>query len=153
MAEALERVLQLVAEGRLTAEEAEPILAALAGDGARTSGSETGRSRDRFDERAGPFGDPAPGAGRPTGDARNRGGQAGAAPGGPRFLRVRVTERGHDVVNLRVPLALGRFAVTRVPGLSDATGERVRRAIELGLSGPIIEAVEADGSGVRIVIE
>ncbi len=124
--DALESVLRLVADGRLTAEEAGPILVALE----RTAGP-------RFATTA-----------RPAGES--------AAPpaGGPgRALRLEVTEGGRKVVNLRVPIALGRAALSRVPGLSAASSERIREAIEAGITGPILAVDEATGDGVRIVIE
>jgi hypothetical protein len=124
--DALESVLRLVAEGRLTAEEAGPILDALEFDGKlRTTN-----------------------ASRPAGET--------AAPpaGGPgRAIRLEVTEGGRKVVNLRVPIALGRAALSRVPGLSEATSERIREAIEAGITGPILAVDEGTGDGVRIVIE
>ena len=67
-------------------------------------------------------------------------------------LRVQVFDSGRAVVNLRIPLALGRAALGRVPGLSDETSERIREAIDAGLSGPILD-VDDDGDGVRISIE
>jgi len=122
MADAFESVLQLVAEGRLTAEEAGPLLDALEGRaGASTNGP-----------------------GRPTGDDPD-------APASA--VRIEVSENGRKVVNLRVPLALGRTAINRVPGLSDATSERIREAITAGIKGPILDVVDGDGDGVRVVIE
>jgi hypothetical protein len=120
--DAVDRVLRLVAEGRLTAEEAGPILDALAA--APPPPPE-------------PPGPPEP----PSFDD---------APA--RALRVEVTERGRTVINLRVPLALGRAALDRVPGISDVTSDRIREAIAAGIKGPIV-AVEDDGDGVRISIE
>ena len=83
--------------------------------------------------------------------------RSAAAPGGGpgRAIRVEITERGRKVVNLRVPLALGRAALQRVPGLSEATTDRIREAIEGGLTGPIIavDDPDGDGDGVRVVIE
>ena len=125
--DALESVLRLVADGRLSAEEAGPILDALE---ARTNPAPTG-DRDK-----GSDGD---------GDTGRRG------PG--RAIRLEVTENGRKVVNLRVPLALGRAALNRVPGLSEATTDRIREAIEAGITGPIVHVDEGSGDGVRIVIE
>lgn len=125
--DALETVLRLVADGRLSAEEAGPILDALEARGA---------ADDRHN-------DPGP--------AR---GSAAPPAGGPgRALRVEVTEAGRKVINLRVPLALGQAALRRVPGLSEATNDRVREAIENGLTGPIVTVDEGSGNGVRILIE
>jgi hypothetical protein len=123
--DALESVLRLVADGRLSAEEAGPILDALE---ARTNPAPTG-DRD-------PGGD---------GDTPRR------EPG--RAIRLEVTEKGRKVVNLRVPISLGRAALDRVPGLSAATTDRIREAIEAGITGPIVHVDEGSGDGVRIVIE
>lgn len=121
----LESVLRLVAEGRLTAAEAAPILDAL---------GVTGPSEDAREH--------APASG-----------SAASPAGGPgKALRIEITERGRKVVNLRVPLSLGRAALTRIPGLAEATTDRIREALDAGLSGPIV-TVDDDGDGVRIVIE
>ena len=125
--DALEAVLRLVADGRLSAEEAGPIIDAL--EAQRPS-------------RA------------PTADPDPVRGSAAPPAGGPgRALRVEVTEAGRQLVNLRVPLALGRAALQRIPGLSDVTSERVREAIDSGLTGPIVAVDDHDGGGVRILIE
>jgi hypothetical protein len=124
--DALERVLRLVAEGRLSAEEAGPILDALEARGAPA-----------------PTDDPAPTAASAT--------SPGGGPG--RALRIEVVENGRKVVNLRVPIALGRAALSRIPGLSEATTDRVKEAIESGLTGPILAVDEGAGDGVRILIE
>jgi hypothetical protein len=123
MADAFERVLQLVAEGRLTAEEAAPLL-------------------DALEDRAGA-----------AGDASRAGQDRDIAEGPASAVRIEVTEAGRKVVNLRVPLALGRTAINRVPGLSDATSERIREAITAGIKGPILDVEDAEGDGVRVVIE
>lgn len=119
----LEHVLRLVAEGRLTAAEAGPILDALEGSA----------------RRVGP-----PGRGAPEGD-RDVETPAQA-------LRVEVTEAGRSVINLRIPLSLGRAAITQVPGISEATSDRIREAIDAGIKGSIVEIDDA-GDGVRISLE
>ncbi len=125
--DALDRVLRLVAEGKLTAEEAGPILDALDERGAASATTD----------------DPGPTAASAT-----------APGGGPgRAIRIEVSEGGQKVVNLRVPLALGRAAVARIPGLSEAVTDRIRDAIESGMTGPIVTVDEGAGDGVRIVIE
>jgi hypothetical protein len=121
-AAALDHVLRLVAEGRLSADEAGPILDAL--DGSST------RAPDAPDDATGGRDDDGP----------------------ARALRVEVTEAGRTVINLRIPLSLGRAAITRVPGISEATSDRIREAIEAGIRGPIVE-VDDGGDGVRISIE
>ena len=122
--DALESVLRLVAEGRLTADEAKPILDAIDAGAADAS--------------------------TPLGPAAEPATAPGGGPG--RAIRLEVTDNGRKVVNLRVPLALGRAALNRVPGLSDATAERIREAIEAGVTGPILQIDDA-GDGVRVVIE
>lgn len=120
--DAFERVLRLVSEGKLTAEEAGPILDSLMPGG-------TGPAR------------------QPTGIPPASGdGSVGRA------LRVEIRERGRAVVNLRVPLSLGRAAINRVPGISEATSDRIREAIAAGIKGPILD-VDDEGDGVRISIE
>jgi hypothetical protein len=123
--DAFESVLRLVADGRLSAEEAGPILDALE---ARTDAASTDDQEHRTEA-----------------DRQGRG------PG--RAIRLEVTENGRKVVNLRIPLALGRAALDRVPGLSEATADRIREAIEAGITGPIVHVDEGSGDGVRIVIE
>ncbi len=122
MTDPFDDVLRLVAEGRLTAEEAAPILDALGGPGASPAGP-----ADELE--ASTAGD------RPT-----------------RALRVEVTEGGRQVVNLRIPLALGRMALDHIPGLSGDHVARIREALDHNLSGPIV-AVDDDGGSVRIVLE
>jgi hypothetical protein len=124
MTDPIEQVLQLVADGRLTAEEAGPVLDAL--QAARDATGE-----DEETER----GVQAEESGRPA-----------------RAVRIEVSEGGRKVVNLRVPLSLGRMALDRVPGLSFDTIGRIREALEQGLTGPIV-TVDEDGDGVRIVLE
>ena len=122
MADALERVLRLVAEGKLTAEEAGPIIDALAA-------AQPARTRP-------PTGDPAP---------------ADDAPA--TAVRIEVSDAGRKVINLRVPLALGKSALDAVPGLSETTSERIREAINAGIKGPILDVDDGEDGGVRVVIE
>ena len=129
--EALEGVLRLLAEGRLTAEEAGPIIDALEG---RSSGSRSGSTAS-------------------NGTRRSEGAPPTPADDSPaRILRVQVTEQGRTVINLRIPLSLGRAAISQVPGLSEATSDRIREAIEAGVKGSILEVDDA-GDGVRVSIE
>jgi hypothetical protein len=130
----LDHVIRLVAEGRLTADEATPILAAL-------------------DDRSSPSGAARPAAGggsagsqstAATGDARD--------PDAARSLRIEVRDAGRTVVNLRLPLAVGRYALDRIPGLSGDQVTRVREALSSGMTGPVL-SVDDEGGSVRIVIE
>ena len=47
---------------------------------------------------------------------------------------------------------MGRFALERVPGLSNDQVDRVREAMRSGFRGPVLD-VDDDGDGVRISIE
>jgi len=131
MSDPLETILRLVAEGRITADEAAPLIDALQGSPAR-SGSP---------------GDTT------AGDARGR----SAAGGGkdlPSAVRIEITEAGRRVVNLRVPLGLGRMALDHVPGLSADNITRIREALEQGMTGSLLVVDEGDaGDGVRIILE
>lgn len=123
--DAVQRVLRLVGEGHLSPEEAGAILDALA-------------NRPRRD-------DPSPAPDEPA--------QRDDQPA--RALRIEVRESGRTVVNLRVPLSLGRAAINRVPGISELTSERIREAIAAGIKGSIVQVEDDNGSGdgVRISIE
>jgi hypothetical protein len=132
MTDPLKRVLDLVASGRLTAEEAAPILDAL-----------DAKSAQGTDRNAG-----APGT---DGDAQGQGG--GRTAGNARFARVEVRESGRRIVDLRVPISLGRFALSRVPGLSSQQIADVEEAVTSGAHGPILDVQDADGDGVRIILE
>jgi hypothetical protein len=127
--DALEQLLRLVAEGRLTADEAGPILDALevrSGSGPGAAETRTSSGDDQPDPAANR--DPA------------------------KTLRVEVTDGGRAVVNLRIPLSLGRAALSQVPGISDATSDRIREAITAGIKGPIVDVDDGD-DGVRISLE
>jgi SHOCT-like domain len=127
----LDMVLRLVAEGRLTADEAAPILAAL---DVAPAGAAPSSSRGS----AGP-------AAAGTADGEGE-------PGTGRSLRIEVRDAGRTVVNLRLPLALGRFALDRIPGLSGDQVDRVRAALNSGMTGPVL-VVDDDGDSVRIAID
>jgi hypothetical protein len=127
--DALADVLRLVAEGRLTAEEAAPILDAL--ELASRGAGQPGTAGSRED-------DPGP---APAADDRP-----------PRALRVQVSDKGRSVLNLRIPLSLGRAAFAQLPGLSQATSDRISEAIAAGVKGSIMD-LEDGGDTVRISIE
>jgi hypothetical protein len=120
----LETILRLVAEGHLTPDEAAPIVAALT---APPSGGE------------GPQHAPTP---PPPTNARPA-----------RHVRIKVSEKGRQVVNLRIPLAFADMAARMVPGLSGEQSERIRAAIDAGVSGPILDVEDPDGDGVLITVE
>jgi len=132
MPDAMEHVLRLVAEGKLTAEQAAPILDALAEADAAQAKAEA-----------------AVGAARTASSAP---GATGPGPGRPTALRVEVIEDGHKVVNLRIPISLGRFALDRVPGLSSENADLIRRAVSEGLVGQLL-SIDDGPDGVRIALE
>ena len=142
-ADPLEQVLRLVSEGRLTADEAGPILAALDDRPGTAPGADGGATDARKapprDEPPGGFGsNPPPSFDIPQTSATS--------------LRLEVRENGRQVVNLRLPIAVGRLALDRVPGLSGEQVERVREALNDGMRGPILQVEDGD-SGVLIVLE
>src|SRR5262249_54480999 len=123
----LGRALELVASGRLPADGAAPILEALEAKGA--AGATL------------------------AGDAGADGAAAPAEPGKARYARVEVKEGGRRVVDLRVPISLGRFALSRGPRLSREQVSGGEEAVVTGARGPIFDVEDADGDGVRIVLE
>ena len=129
MTDPLERVLQLVADGRLTAAEAAPILDALGAAGIASSQPD--------DPDAGQVEEP---------------GTTAANDGRAKSIRVEITEGGRKVINLRVPVSLGRMALDRVPGLSGNNADLIRQALADGRSGPVL-VIDDEGDGVRIVLE
>lgn len=140
MTDPLERVLQLVAEGKLTADEAAPILEALDRKSSAASGASSFGPDASFNPgpsfEPGPAGETGPGT-QPV----------------ARYARIEVRENGRRVVDLRIPISLGRFALSRVPGLSREQIAEVEEAVSSGAHGPILEVQDTDGDGVRIVLE
>ena len=129
MTDPLDQVLRLVAEGRLTAAEAAPILDALDAD-----------DRDR-----------AP-AGEQSAEASAEG-RVGGSTGNPSSLRIEVSEGGRRVVNLRIPVPLGRMALDRIPGLAGSNADLIRQALADRRIGPLLTVDDDDGDGVRISLE
>jgi hypothetical protein len=129
MADPLEQILQLVADGYLTAAEAAPVLDALGAAGLTPDDPSAKRDAD---------------AERDT--------NASSTGGGAKSIRVEITEGGRKVINLRVPVSLGRMALDRVPGLSGNNADLIRQALADGRSGPVL-VIDDEGDGVRIVLE
>ena len=135
MSDELEALLKLVADGRLTAEEAAPIVAAL-------------EERERA------------GAGRPTTDEARAaaGGRSHRVTRSAedvltgRRLRLYVAQDGRPVVNMRIPLTAAGIAIDQVPGLSPDHRSRIAEAIQNGMTGPILEVTDGHDE-VRIIIE
>jgi hypothetical protein len=131
MDDALEQVLRLVADGRLTAAQAAPILDALG-----VADQDGSVPDDGPDDAAGSEPASRTGSGRET----------------PTAIRIEITEGGRRVINLRVPVSLGRMALDRIPGLSVSSVDLVRRALADGRSGTLLD-IDDEGSGVRIALE
>ena len=166
MAEELETVLRLVAEGKLTPEEAAPIIEAL-------TRAEEAPDRDHF--RAGFDHAFERGFGRldrlgeridrkvtrriERAQRRAEAVRARVTDGidegrRGRQLRIKVTERGRQVVNLRIPIGFVETALTFVPGLGGDQTQRIRDAVRAGAVGPILDVEDADGEGgVLISVE
>ncbi len=136
MADAVEDVLRLVAEGRLTPAEAAPILDALA-------------ARDRATRGPAAGGPASPGSRPGTAQA----GTAGpTGTGAPTRIRVQVRENGRVVVDLKVPGVLAGLA-SSLPGIPTGYADRVREALRTGLRGPIVDIRDEDDSGLTITID
>jgi hypothetical protein len=120
------KILALVAEGKLTAEEADEILSAMA-------------ARD--------------GAAGATGAAGAAQAQAQEAAKKTTHLRIEVTDGGRHVVNLRVPINVAGWASNFLPGLSEQDADRIRGAVSSGSRGTILDITDNDGSRVLITSE
>jgi hypothetical protein len=148
MSEELETILRLVADGRLTPEEAAPIIDAL------TRAERPSPPADRR-ERVGAIAM----AQAAVDEARARIDETLSSvrdsPGhrAGRQLRIRVTEHGRQVVNLRIPIGFVDAALQFVPGLGGEQSQRIREAVHAGASGPILDIEEPDGSGVLISVD
>ena len=161
MPEELETVLRLVAEGKLSPEEAAPIIDALT---RAERGTEPPPHRDRLERR---MERRMERAGRHLARAHERVENAFRhaderlearlssmdAVGGGRHLRIRVTERGRQVVNLRIPIGFVDAALGFVPGLGGDQSDRIREAVRSGAVGPIVDVEDPDGGGVLISLE
>jgi hypothetical protein len=133
----LEALLKLVSDGRISADEAAPIVAAL-------------EEKARLESRTADRGRTGNSSGRGRDDERRSGSAQEAL--GDRRIRIFVAENGRQVINLQIPLAAAGFAIDQVPGLSPDHRSRIVEAIQTGMTGPILEVSE-DGDEVRIVIE
>jgi hypothetical protein len=125
MSDELNTVLRLVAEGKLSPEEAAPIIDAL------TSAR-------------------APRPPRPDREPREDRGPRGER--GKR-VRIQVSERGRRVVDVRVPLAFAAVAARMVPGISDNYRALIEQAVESDTTGTIVDAEDENGDGVLISME
>lgn len=135
MRDELAIVLRLVAEGRLSPEDAAPLIEALSRPSDRGPGPNSGPPGFRAEPGRPPETPPPP------------------SVNDPRQLRIRVSERGRQVVNLRIPLTFADTALRMVPGLSEEQGDRIRAAIAGKTMGPILDVEDEDGDGVVISME
>lgn len=145
MSDPLEELLRLVADGRLSPDEAAPIIEALATAHAEADRRGAAASAGRH----APWVAGAARFGFDTGRAR-----PGAAlpPGPPRRLRVQVRDGGRTVVDLQLPGVLAELAGA-IPGIPAAYADRVHEALRSGVRGPVVDLSDDDGSGVTITIE
>jgi len=147
MAEELEAVLRLVADGTLTPEQAAPIIDALS----RAEAPADDRLHRRIDRGLDRVRRRVERAYERAEQARATAEQRGALQG--RQLRIRVTEHGRQVVNLRIPIGLVDAALGFVPGIGGDQSERIRQAVAAGTVGPIIDVEDTDGDSVLISVE
>ena len=127
MGDELTTILRLVSEGKLSAEEAAPIIEAL--------------GRPAPPRPPDPPEHPFAGAG-PT-----------KAPGRGRRIRIQVSERGRKVVDVRVPFAFAAMAARMVPGLPDTYAALIEQAVSTDMVGPIVDTQDEDGDAVLISVE
>lgn len=122
------RVLELLKEGKINAEDAEKLLDKL-------SGTATNQAS-------------------PTGSEPDPGDKSGADPGTarkPRFLRIQVEKPGHDQINMRLPLSLvrsSRILALMPPRVTERLAEQ---GIDLGRFATMNELADAlERSGIDI---
>jgi hypothetical protein len=68
-------------------------------------------------------------------------------------VRIRVTEGGRKVIDIRVPLAFASAAARMVPGIPESYAALIERAVSADAIGPIVDAESEDGDGVLISVE
>jgi hypothetical protein len=184
MPEELETILRLVAEGHLTPDEAAPIIEAVTrAERASTDEPFDAAFGDSFDDDFGATFDAGgpdlrrlerlgeridrkvnrrieraqarANSARVRAEERIREAERMAASlGGGRQLRIKITERGRQVVNLRIPIGFVDTALKFVPGLGGDQSQRIRDAVRSGAVGPILDVEDPDGQGgVLISVE
>ena len=132
MSDEMNTVLRLVAEGKLSPEEAAPIIEAL---------GQVGRAADRVTQAMAIAGEVVDAEGRLV--TRGRG----------RRVRIQVNERGRRVVDVRVPLAFAAAAARMVPGIPESYAALIEQAVDSNTTGTIVEAEDENGDGVVISME
>jgi hypothetical protein len=150
MSDELETILRLVADGRLSPEEASPIIEALT----RAGESETDALHvaDRAGRHAARLDRHLHRAQRRIDHAFEQA-NVHLGAGGGRQLRIQVKEHGRQHVNLRIPIGFVDAAIGFVPGLGGEQADRIRQAVRSGEIGPIIDVEDPDGDGVLISVE
>ncbi len=149
MSDELETILRLVADGRLSPEEAAPIIEALTRAERDESEPHADERRSRHERRLDRHLDRAQ---RRVDRAFARAGvRIDEATG--RQLRIQVKERGRQSVNLRIPIGFVDAAIGFVPGIAGDQADRIREAVRAGETGPIIDVEDPDGDGVLISVE
>jgi hypothetical protein len=151
MSDELETILRLVSEGKLTPDEAAPIIDALTR--AEQSAPRADRIADRASRRASRLDRHMDRAQRRMNRAFARVQATVDDIGGGRHLRIQVKERGRQQVNLRIPIGFVDSALGFVPGLGGDQADRIRQAVRSGETGPIIDVEDDEGGGVLISVE
>ena len=128
MRDELATVLRLVAEGKLSADEAAPIIEALSPPRPRPAAHP---EHEDHAARHGLHGD---------GAARRR-------------IRIQVNERGRRVVDVRVPIAFAAVAARAIPGIPDRYASLIEQAVEGETVGVIVDTEDENGDGVLITLE
>lgn len=134
MGEETIRVLRMLEEGKIDAEEAARLLESLASPGDSQQGG-----------RAAPAG--------------GRGDSGRAGQEGPRhkFLKIKVFEDGENKVTVNLPLQLARLAFKLVPKdylgvVNELDLEEIVAAIQEGAEGKIVEVADGDDR-VEVLVE
>lgn len=79
-----------------------------------------------------------------------------AESGSARFFRVRVTDSmtGQQKVGVNIPIGLVNFGLRFVPSSAHEHVQTIRKALDSGMSGRIVDVVDDDdGQRVEIFIE
>ena len=132
MRDELATILRLVAEGKLSADEAAPIIEALSLPPRRDADQAWAHSA--HEDHAARHG--------LHGEGRER-----------RRIRIQVSERGRRVVDLRIPLAFAAVAARAVPGIPDSYASLIERAVQEETLGAIVDTEDENGDGVLITLE
>ena len=128
MRDELATILRLVAEDKLSAAEAAPIIEALSAPRPR------GGARPVHEDHAAGHGLHGEGASR-------------------RRILIQVNERGRRVVDVRVPLAFAAVAARAIPGIPDRYASLIEQAAESETVGVIVDTEDENGDGVLITLE